>query len=181
MTTRFKSCGLDTKLYDDYKSVFIGVENITIGNNTRIDGIVKFEGGLGLYIGDYVHIASFVHLNTGGGELHIGSHTGIASHTVIITGQPDFDFLHICPNEPHTEYIKPIRKVTNIGKYVMIGVQCCILSGVTIGDGAIIGAKSLVTKDIPPFQVWFGSPAVYRGERIDYYPDFKIIQDSLTQ
>lgn len=46
-----------------------------------------------------------------------------------------------------------------IGHDVWIGAQSCILSGVTIGDGAIVGANSTVTKDVPPFAIVVGSPA----------------------
>lgn len=50
------------------------------------------------------------------------------------------------------------RPVT-IGDYVWIGMNCLILKGVTIGEGAIIGAGSVVTRDVPPFCLAAGSPA----------------------
>ncbi|HZF61822.1 MAG TPA: DapH/DapD/GlmU-related protein, partial [Desulfovibrio sp.] len=43
--------------------------------------------------------------------------------------------------------------------YVWIGMNCLILKGVTIGEGAIIGAGSVVTRDVPPFCLAAGSPA----------------------
>lgn len=46
-----------------------------------------------------------------------------------------------------------------IGNDVWIGYEAVILSGVTIGDGAIIGARALVTKDIPPYTIVGGVPA----------------------
>ena len=48
-----------------------------------------------------------------------------------------------------------------IGNDVWIGYQSCILSGVTIGNGAIIGAKSVVTKDVPPYAIVAGNPAKF--------------------
>ena len=48
---------------------------------------------------------------------------------------------------------------------VFIGVNVCICSPVTIGEGAIVGAGSVVTKDIPPYQVWAGNPARYIKDR----------------
>lgn len=50
---------------------------------------------------------------------------------------------------------RPIR----IGVNVWIGFDCCILPGVTIGDGAVIGARSVVIEDVPPFSVAVGNPA----------------------
>ncbi len=48
-----------------------------------------------------------------------------------------------------------------IGNDVFIGARCIILKGVTIGDGAIIGAGSIVTKSVPADEVWAGNPAKF--------------------
>jgi len=47
----------------------------------------------------------------------------------------------------------------NIGNDVWIGESCLIMSGVNIGDGAVIGARSIVTRDVPPYSIVAGSPA----------------------
>lgn len=57
--------------------------------------------------------------------------------------------------EPGMEGDRPV----NIGDYAWIGMNCLILKGVTIGEGAIIGAGSVVTRDVPPFCLAAGSPA----------------------
>lgn len=49
----------------------------------------------------------------------------------------------------------PIR----IGSNVWIGFDCCVLPGVTIGDGAVVGARSVITDDLPPYCVAVGNPA----------------------
>ncbi len=54
----------------------------------------------------------------------------------------------------------------NIGNQCWIGSRCIILKGVTIGDQAVIGAGSVVTKDVPPRQVWAGNPARFVKEII---------------
>lgn len=51
-----------------------------------------------------------------------------------------------------------------IGKNVMIGANCTILPGVRIGDGAVVGAHSLVNRDIPPGVIAAGVPARVLGE-----------------
>ncbi len=48
---------------------------------------------------------------------------------------------------------------TQIGNDVWIGSNCLIKAGVKIGDGAVIGMGSVVTKDVPPYEVWAGNPA----------------------
>ena len=47
----------------------------------------------------------------------------------------------------------------NIGDYAWIGMNCLILKGVSIGEGAMIGAGSVVTRDVPPFCLAAGAPA----------------------
>lgn len=53
-----------------------------------------------------------------------------------------------------------------LGKDVWLGTHVVVLPGVEIGDGAIIGAGSVVTKSVPPYQVWGGVPARYIKERL---------------
>ena len=70
-------------------------------------------------------------------------------------GTTDFDTLHEAP---------AIRKLYTkgpviIGKNVWIGDKATILGGVTIGDGAVIAANSVVTKDVPAYSVVGGNPA----------------------
>jgi acetyltransferase-like isoleucine patch superfamily enzyme len=50
---------------------------------------------------------------------------------------------------------RPIR----IERNVWIGFDCCILPGVTIGEGSIVGARSVVTQDVPPYTIVAGNPA----------------------
>ena len=54
-----------------------------------------------------------------------------------------------------------------IGNDVWIGYEAAILAGVTIGDGAIIGAIALVTKDVPPYTIVGGTPAKEIRKRFD--------------
>ena len=54
-----------------------------------------------------------------------------------------------------------------IGNDVWIGYEAAILEGVTIGDGAIIGARALVTKDVPPYTIVGGTPAKEIRKRFD--------------
>lgn len=71
-----------------------------------------------------------------------------------------------------THYLDPSAKgrMFRIGEVhieddVFIGVNVCICNSVRIGKGAIVGAGSVVTKDIPSYQVWAGNPARYIKDR----------------
>jgi acetyltransferase-like isoleucine patch superfamily enzyme len=50
---------------------------------------------------------------------------------------------------------RPVR----IGRYVWIGFDACVLPGVTVGEGAVVGARSVVTEDVPPCTIVAGNPA----------------------
>lgn len=83
--------------------------------------------------------------------IYIGKNTLIASHTMILTHE------HVKRdiNDPRNPWITN----TYIGNNCFIGVRSMILPGVKIGDEVIIGANSVVTKDIPSNCVAVGNPA----------------------
>lgn len=88
-------------------------------------------------------------------RIHIGNNTAITSGVKILTHYLD-------PSQRGNHF--RIGDV-HIGENVFIGVNSIICNSVSIGDGAIIGAGSVVTKDIPPYQCWAGNPAHYIKDR----------------
>lgn len=59
------------------------------------------------------------------------------------------------------------KERTCIGNDVWIGVRATILSGLTIGDGAVIGGGSVVTKNVGPYEIWAGNPARFIRKRFN--------------
>ena len=89
--------------------------------------------------------------------IKIGSNTGIGSYTVFV----DFDHDISDPNRrAGAGFGKPIT----IGDGVRISTRSMIMPGVTIGDGAVIGAGSIVTRDVDAHCLYFGSPAKKQRE-----------------
>lgn len=89
-------------------------------------------------------------------SIYIGKGVRITAGTKILTHYLD-------PSQPGVHFR---RGEVHIEDDVFIGLNVCICcSSVTIGKGAIIGAGSVVTKDIPPYQVWAGNPARYIKDR----------------
>ena len=83
-------------------------------------------------------------------DVSIGNGTGIADGVHLITHYMDVK------NMREFAYF---RGQIRIGRYCYIGTNTIFTKGVTVGDGAIIGAGSVVNKDIPPYEVWAGVPA----------------------
>lgn len=129
------------------------------GKNVRLRFPLCFENMENIEIGDNVSFASFVHI-WGAGGVSIGDNTMIASHTAI------FSTTHDYKNEKMHESI--INKPVHIGKNVWIGAHSVIYPGVAIGDGSVIGANTIVNKDVPANAVFYGSPGKvikYRGNQ----------------
>lgn len=107
-----------------------------------------------LILGNRVSVGWFAELDARGG-ITVGNDTNISSHAKLITGSHDVD-------DPYfTADFKPIQ----VGHHCWIGTGAIILQGVTIGDGAVVAAGAVVTKDIPPLQIWGGIPARFIRDR----------------
>jgi acetyltransferase-like isoleucine patch superfamily enzyme len=133
--------------------VIIG-DNVTIQDNTTIEctGIIS-ELGEGLIIGNNVGFAHncFIQVR---GNVQIGSNVLFGPGVYLFSENHNFDDLSIFINEQGTN-----RKGTIVGNGVWVGARSVILDGVNIGSNSIIAAGSVVTKNIPPFEIWGGSPA----------------------
>lgn len=112
---------------------------------------------LGARLGKKVCIGFGVYLDVDGARLiSIGENTIITSECLLLTHRRDLSKYHqgmSCQDIPYIE--APIR----VGKNVQIGMRSIIMPGVEIGEGAVIGAHSTVTKDIPAWSIAVGSPA----------------------
>ena len=95
-------------------------------------------------------------------EITIGEGANIGSETMII----DNDFHSIVVDTQKGRRGEGLSEPVHIGKNVFIGARCIILKGVTIGDNSVVGAGSVVSKNIPENEVWAGNPAKFI-KRID--------------
>ena len=91
-------------------------------------------------------------------KISIGDHTIIGGNCKIW----DTDF-HPTSIEQRRKDINSNARTSpiHIGEYVFIGADCTIMKGVTIGDFAVVGAGSVVRRNIPEKEVWAGNPAVF--------------------
>ncbi len=108
--------------------------------------------------------------------LVIGKYTSIAVGAVIMLGGEHridtvstYPFKQLLPGAEHANDTSFSRGPVVIGNDVWIGNAAMILSGRTIGDGAVIAANAVVTKDVPPYAVVGGNPA--RVLKFRFSPD----------
>lgn len=160
---RFAEFGAGAVLYD--WCVVLKPEMIHIGAGARIDSLVKIEGGLGVWIGAYAHVASFAHINSGGGQVRIGAHAGLASGAKVLGGTNKPEGLSMSAASPAALQVIDRSGSTIIGDYAFVGTNAVVLPGMTVGEGAIIGAGAVVTCDVPAWQIWTGVPARQSGVR----------------
>lgn len=123
-------------------------------------------------IGDYTYGTPRV-AGLGEAELTIGKFCSIAEGVVIfVSGEHRTEWISTYPFSAAPEWEAcPIHSKSKgnvaIGNDVWIGFEAVILSGVTIGDGACIGARSVVARDVAPYTIVAGNPARLIRKRFD--------------
>lgn len=135
-----------------YSSVISLILN-KCGNNFKIQTNSKIIKHSKLTIGDNVSINHCSYINASG-EVIIGNNVLIGPFVMIHSGNHNFQSkLKLIRDQGHN------LKKTIIGNDVWIASHVCILPGVSIGDGCVIGAGSIVTKSLPPYSIAVGNPA----------------------
>lgn len=162
--TRFYNYYLDFKIYvlelvgwvpsHTIRNAILGLAGIKIGKGSTIHIGCRFYQPAHIEIGEDTSIGDRSFLD-GRAPLTIGNHTSIASQVMIFNSKHDVN----------DEWFTPVDAPVHIGNYVFVGPRAIILPGVTIGDGAVVAAGAVVTKDVASSAIVGGVPAVPIGER----------------
>jgi len=164
--SRFGYCGKGVRLGDQL--IITGFPAIRIGEGT------SFMSRSYLYAHDSSQLAigsrcSFNHnvlLGASGGEIVIGNDVLIGPNVVLRAS----DHVFTSPEAPiRSQGHRPGRIV--IGNDVWLGANVVVTSGVTIGNGCIVGAGSIVTHNLPPMSVCVGNPARPIRSRLRVVPE----------
>lgn len=163
--------------FEDYKRLlrfFLRFHHFDrFGTHCVMGARVRFWGPVRLFIGS--HCAFFDDVIVSGvGEIHIGNRTTIGHNSVLVCRERieigddcmlaafcyvlDVDHEYENPGKAIPQQGLRIKPVV-IGNDVWIGAGAIILRGVTIGDGAVVAANSVVTGDVPAYSIVAGSPA----------------------
>ena len=141
---------------------------ITVGDYTYYDDFETVENFLRQvrylfdFTGDHLRIGKFCMLASGvefimNGANHLSS--AVSAYPFAVFGH---DWQDAMASKTY-----PTKGDTTIGNDVWLGYRAAVLPGVTIGDGCIIGAYSVVTKDVPPYSIVGGNPAQLLRPRFD--------------
>ena len=142
--------------------------DVKLGKGVRIFGFTNLYG---CEIGDDVKIGTFVEIQKGA---RIGNRCKISSHTFICEGVELEDEVFIGHNVTFTNDLYPRATngngalktdadwkciPTRVKRGASIGSGATLLCGITVGENALVGAGSVVTKDVPAYTVVAGNPA----------------------
>lgn len=134
-----------------------------IGKNTILTKPTNINNPQGVYIEDQVEVRyGFSVINSKTEKVIIKKYTVLAPMCTIITnshrstvGIPQFLLGESHVNDKSSDVV--------INEDVWVGAQCTIMAGVNIGRGAVVGARALVTSDVPPYALVVGMPAKIVG------------------
>src|SRR5262249_26377606 len=138
--------------------------------------VIRVRPGARFTVRGVVSLQRGVRIVVDSGELAIGHNTNVNGLTKILVAESvrigrdctlSWD-VQILDNDFHTITMngepKPARAPVEIGDRVWVGARATILKGVTVGDGAIVAAGAVVTRDVPPNAIVAGCPATMIGK-----------------
>ncbi len=137
-----------------FRKLVYRMGGMTIGRGSTVHMGVRFYDPRNIVIGEDSVIGERTVLD-GRGVLKIGNHVDIASEVMIYNSEHDV----------HDPEFKPQTADVHIDDYAFVGPRVIILPGVKIGEGAVVAAAAVVTKDVPPYAIVAGVPAKTIGER----------------
>ena len=143
-------------------AMICGIENMHFGSNVIIDCFSYLYANKAMTIGNNVYIASFVFLS-GAEAIEIGDFVGLSQGTKIYASSDDFKDWGFGNPTIDEKFRNPFRAPVSLGRFVSVGANSVILPGVTIGEGAAIGAGSIVSRDLEPWGIFVGNKKI--GER----------------
>jgi acetyltransferase-like isoleucine patch superfamily enzyme len=156
-----KFCGKGVRIYEGVR--LVPPDQISIGDFSQIDEGVLIFAGQGVEIGRHVHFAISSSI-TGGGSCIVHDFAGIGAGTRIVTGTELLEGGLSNPTIPaHLRVVS--RGRVEIHTHALLFTNSVVLPGVTIGEGAVVSAGSLVHRDLKPWSIYGGNPLVQIGVR----------------
>lgn len=135
---------------------FYGTEQMTIGDNVRIDDFCVLSGNVKL--GSNIHISAYSALY-GSFGIELEDYSGISARTTIYSAVDDFSGNYLIGPMVDKELTNIIGGNVLLSKYTQIGAGCVVLPNLVISEGSVVGAMSLVNKSLESWGIYAGIPA----------------------
>ena len=134
---------------------FYGIDKISIGNHVRIDDFCLLSGDI--FIGNYVHIAAYCSL-FGKFGIEMQDYSGLSIRCTLLSASDDFsgDFLMGPTIESHKTNVTGGKII--LKKHVIIGLNSIVFPNITVEEGSVVGAMSLVNKNLNGWGIFAGVP-----------------------
>ena len=153
----FKKVGTNVMIAKN--CTIIGLNNISLGNNIRIDSNVVIAARNGyLKLENYIHIGAACYLGCGGG-ITFSDFSGACQGVHIYSASADFSGKSLINPTLPKKYRNIKSAPVFLKKHAIIGAGSVILPGVSIGKGTSVGALSFVHLSLDKWSVYFGVPA----------------------
>jgi acetyltransferase-like isoleucine patch superfamily enzyme len=149
----FASFGSNLKI--SRKASFYNPEKIRIGNNVRIDDFCILSGQI--TIGSFVHISAFCGLY-GKLGIEIGDYSGISPRSLVFSAMDDFSGEYLINPMVEEKYTNVTGGCVRLSNYVQIGANSIIFPNISIAEGTVTGAFSLVNKSLDEWGIYVGIP-----------------------
>ena len=168
-TKAFKEFGQNIVIHEPV--TLVKPEVIAFKSHIIISEYVHIIGGLGLCVGNYIHISAYSSIS-GGGYCVLDDFVGLSNGVRLITGSEDVMGAGLTNPTIPRKYRSFYRSFIHCKKHSFLATNVIVLPGVTIGEGAVVGGGSTVTKDVEPWSVYIGSPA----KKVKDRPKDKILE-----
>lgn len=133
----------------------INGQNLVVGDYSQIDDYVVLNAGTKTVLGQFIHIACFSSV-IGGGEFFMEDFSGLSAGCRIITGSDDFSGRALTNPTVPPEFTSVQRAAVTIRRHAILGTNVIVFPGVTIGEGAAVGAGTVVRKSLDPWTIYVG-------------------------
>lgn len=151
------------------------IKSLDVSNKADISNTVYIQKNSSVdaqsKVGQYTYIGKNSHITKG----NIGNYCSIANNVSIGHGEHDLKRISTSTRFYENTYEELTKENCSIGHDVWVGVGAVILRGVRVGNGAVIGANAVVTKDVPDFAIVVGVPA-----RVIRYRFDEVVQTAIT-
>jgi acetyltransferase-like isoleucine patch superfamily enzyme len=160
------SIGSGSMVDDFCRLIVVGSEKaaITIGYNVLLGPFSVINSrDAHIALDDHTSIGSHCRIGSQTGGVRIGRYVMIGAYSYVGGGSHTFKDL----DKPMLLQPFNSKGGVDIEDDVWLGSHVAVIDGVTIGKGSVIGAHSLVTKDVPPYSITYGVPARVHGSRVN--------------